>query len=72
MRLEELHFFLDRFSTGQFVEDLLLGPAPHHHVALLEVVREVLHHLQDAGLGAPVHEIWFGQDSCEKGKRMQG
>ena len=71
MCLEERRFFHGRLGQGQLVGDLLLAPAPHDHVTLLETVREVLCHSHDHGFGALVHEIWFGQDSWERRSQRQ-
>lgn len=69
MCLEERHFFTGCLGQAQLVGDLLLAPALHYHVALLEMVGEVLHHIHNDSLSALVHEIWFGQDSWEVRRR---
>lgn len=71
MRLEEHHFFPGGLGQAQPVCDLLLAPAPHDHVALLEAVCEILHHVHDHFFGALVHQVWLGQDPCEKVKEGQ-
>lgn len=65
MRVKECDFPLGCLGQAQLVQDLLLAAALHYHVALLEMVCEVLHHIQDNFLGACVHQIWFGQDPWE-------
>lgn len=55
MCLEEHHFLLGGLGQAQLVCDVLLAPALHDHVALLEMVRVVLHHAQDIFFGALVH-----------------
>lgn len=65
MCLEEFYFFLGGFCQAQLVCNVLLAPALHDHVALLEMVGEVLHHIDDTFFGALVHQVRFGEDPCE-------
>lgn len=65
MRLEEHRFFLGGLRQAQLVGDVLLASALDYHVALLEAVREVLHHIHHVFFGALVHQVRFGQDPCE-------
>ena len=65
MRLKEHRFFPGCLCQAQLVGDILLAPALHDHIPLLEMIGEVLHDLQDTFLGALVHQVWFGQDPCE-------
>lgn len=55
MSLKEHHFFLGRLCQAQLVCDVLLAPAFHNHVALLETVCEVLDHIYDNFFSALVH-----------------
>lgn len=70
--LEEHRFLPGGLGQAQPVGDLLLAPAPHHHVALLQMVREVLSHFHDRGFRTLVHEIRFGQDSWGRGGKDSG
>ena len=65
MCLKEHYFFPGCLCQAQLVGDILLAPALHDHIPLLEMIGEVLHDLQDTFLGALVHQVWFGQDPCE-------
>ena len=55
MCLKEQCFFHGCLCQAQLVGDILLAPALHDHIALLEMIGEVLHDLQDAFLSALVH-----------------
>lgn len=72
MCLKVRYFPPGRLGQAQPVRDLLLAAALHYHVALLEMVREVLRHVEDNPLGALVHEVRLGQDPWARGKEGEG
>lgn len=65
MVLEEGPLSLQSLGQAHLVLDVLLAPALDNHVALLQVVDEVSHHVNDLVFRASVHQVGLCQDPCK-------
>lgn len=65
MVLEEGPLSLQSLGQAHLVLDVLLAPALDDHVALLQVVDEVSHHIHNPVFRASVHQVGLCQDPCE-------
>lgn len=60
--LEEDLLILKSLSQAQLILDVLLTPALDYHVALLQMVHQVPHHINNLVFSTSVHQIRLGQD----------
>ena len=72
MILEEDLLFLKSLSQAQLLLDVLLTSALDYHVALLQRIHQVPHHIQDLAFSTSVHQIRLGQDPCRSAIEIRG
>lgn len=69
--LKEVSLLLECSSQGQSVVDVLLPTALHNHVAFFEGDYPVPQDVNDGLLSPPVHQVGFGEDSCQIKRESQ-
>lgn len=70
--LEKGLLLLKGLSQAQLLLDVLLTPALDHHVALLQVVHQVPHHINNFVFSTSVNQIGLGQDPCKTDTGIRG